>query len=286
MPILDLRELSRRHMPQLSCPEVLKAAAIATWRGRMINEHGSARVFVALAAQLAEAGALPKDVQSCRGFAEEERRHGVLCGAVVEALGAEARAQIEAPEEYPLHRDAEPLEAALRNLLSISCLSETVAVALIGAERLEMPEGELHTLLTQIYADECGHCNFGWRLLPTLLPKDSALLARLADYLRVAFSHLEQHELRHLPVEARWPEQGAAIGLCNGSDARALFYSTVEQVIIPGLEAHGIAAGRAWAERSALARQERARASEGEGIVTGTPVPTSSYRPNRQGEMR
>ncbi|HWB77764.1 MAG TPA: ferritin-like domain-containing protein, partial [Nannocystaceae bacterium] len=162
---LDLREAAAALRPALlRSPELdaLVPAAIATWRGRMINEHGSARVFEALADQLAGLG-LAREADEARGFADEERRHGVLCGAVVEALGGSAYATIDEPEPIPLHEDVPPLEAMLRNLLSICCLSETVAVALIGAERLEMPEGELHTLLGRILADEVGHSRFGWR---------------------------------------------------------------------------------------------------------------------------
>ena len=247
MPTLDLRTEARAHRPYVADLPGLRAAAINTWRGRMINEHGSARVFEVLATQLEAAGLPEIEVERCRAFADEERRHGVLCGAVVEALGGEALATIPEPPPVPLHADASPLEGALRNLLSISCLSETVAVALIGAERLEMPEGELHELLTTIYADECGHCNFGWRILGEHLPDDPALKERLGDYLEVALAHLVEHELAHLPVDACWPPEGAAYGLCDGRDARALFFATVEQVIVPGLESHGLPAARAWA---------------------------------------
>ncbi|MCB9745829.1 MAG: ferritin-like domain-containing protein [Alphaproteobacteria bacterium] len=251
MPTLDLREPARRSMPRVRVRADLRLPAIGTWRGRMINEHGSARVFEALALQLAAAGASAEDVARCEGFAAEERRHGVLCGAVVEALGGEARAEVSEPEAYPLHPDVGPLEGALRNLLSISCLSETVAVALIGAERLEMPEGELKELLTRIYAEECGHSNFGWRLMRSLLPDDPALKQRLGAYLRVAFAHLERHELAHLPAEAAWPEEGKAVGLCDGASARALFYATLSEVIVPNLEALGIPATQAWETRAA-----------------------------------
>lgn len=253
MPILDLREPARTKMPHVVVSDSLRAPAIGTWTGRMINEHGSARVFEALATQLEAAGAPEDRVQRCREFAEEERGHGVLCGAVVEALGGQARAEIQAPDTYPLHADAAPLEAALRNLLSICCLSETVAVALIGAERLEMPEGELKELLTRIYAEECGHCNFGWKLLPELLAQgDDTLPERLGEYLVYAFEHLERHELAHLPLAAQWPPEGAALGLCSGADARVLFYATVEQVIIPGLEGQGLPAKQAWERREQL----------------------------------
>lgn len=228
----------------------LRDAAIATWRGRMVNEHGSARVFEGLARQFEEAGLgeLGAEVET---FAIEERRHGVLCGAVVEALGGEAIAEVAPGETYPLHEDVAPLEGALRNMLSICCLSETVAVALIGAERIEMPEGELRELLTRIWSDEVGHSRFGWRTLERLAPMlDAATRARLGDYLEVAFVHLVEHELGHLPLASRPPPEGVAYGLCSGPDARVLFFDTVAQVIVPGLEAHGIPAEKAW--RTAL----------------------------------
>jgi hypothetical protein len=248
MPALDLRARTRELRPALPDLPHLRAAAIATWRGRMINEHASSRVFEGLARQLAAAGVSEGVVAEVRGFADEERRHGVLCGAVVEALGGVAYAEIPEGEAYPAHEDAAtPMEAALRNLLSICCLSETVAVSLIGAERIEMPPGELRDLLTTIYADEVGHSRFGWRLLAQVAPTlDAATKDRLGDYLEVAFAHLVEHELAHLPERSRPPAEGVVYGLCSGPSARRLFLDTVEQVIVPGLERHGLPAARAW----------------------------------------
>ena len=248
MPTLDLRNAARKHAPAVPAIPHLRDAAIATWRGRMINEHSSARVFDGLAEQFRKAGAPDEIVSEVRGFADEERRHGIMCGAVVEALGGEALAEIPDGEEFPEHEDAEtPLEAALRNMLSICCLSETVAVSLIGAERLEMPTGELHDLLTKIYSDELGHSRFGWRMLGKLAPTlDAATKERLGDYLEVAFAHLVEHELAHLPESSQPPPEGVVYGLCSGSDARELFIDTVLTVIVPGLELHGIPAKRAW----------------------------------------
>jgi hypothetical protein len=253
MLVLDLREAAKRVRPAVPQLPHLREAAIGTWRGRMINEHSSARVFDGLAKQFAAAGVSDDVVAEVRGFADEERRHGVLCGSVVEALGGEAYAEIPEGDEYPAHDDAEtPLEAALRNMLSICCLSETVAVSLIGAERLEMPSGELRDLLTGIYADEVGHSRFGWRMLGTLAASlDQATKERLGDYLEVAFASLEEHELAHLPEASQPPPEGVELGLCSGSDARRLFFDTVQDVIVPGLEHHGIPARRAWANRDA-----------------------------------
>jgi hypothetical protein len=222
-------------MPALGdVPVAYRASAIATWRARMVNEYASSEVFEALGEQLGQAYD-PALAEACATFADEERRHGVLCGAVVEALGGEARASIPARAAFPRHPDAPPRAAALRNLISVACLSETVAVSLIGAERLEMPEGPLRELLTRIYADEVGHARFGWRLLESVAsdldPDERVAIER---YLPVAFEHLETHELLHLP-NRHAPEGGAAFGLCSGRDARLLLAETVSDVIRPGL---------------------------------------------------
>jgi hypothetical protein len=249
--LLDLRESARAVAPALAVNETVRLRAIATWRGRMVNEHGSARVFEALAAQMERAGLDAGTVADCAAFAEEERTHGVLCGAVVEALGGLAVAPALAERALPEHEDAGRVEAVLRNVLSVSCLSESVAVSLIGAERLRMPEGALRDLLTRIYSDEIGHARFGWQLVQRLLPSlDAAARRRLGDYLCAAFAHLETHELSHLPFTGELPEGADDVGVCDGGEARELFYATVTEVIVPRLEALGLPAQQAWDERA------------------------------------
>jgi hypothetical protein len=253
MQWLDLRAQARAHQPPVPNLPELRPAAIATWRGRMVNEYQSAQVFGALAEQAMRIGLSSAVVQQLREFEAEERRHGILCGGVVEALGGEARAEVETPRRLPEHPDVQPLEGFLRNVLSVSCLSETVAVALIGAERLEMPESPLRDVLSRIWADEIGHARFGWRVAQELVPPlDEAARARLSLYLRVALEHLETHELAHLPLGSTPPAAGVALGLCHGSDARVLFYETVTSAILPPLEALGLRANEAWAARALL----------------------------------
>lgn len=248
---LDLRSKARLAAPTLPALPGLYESARATWLERMVNEHESSSVFEALSAQLRAAGFGEAPAEACLEFAREEREHGVLCGAVVEALGGEALAPSRAHPDYPRHPEVDAREAALRNVLSVCCLSETVAVALIGAERIEMSEGPLRELLTRILADEVGHARFGWTLLREVAPTLSeASRARLGDYLSLAFAHLESHELAHLPLDANPPAEAAALGLCNGRDARALFFDTVSEVIVPALEAMSLPAAQAWARRA------------------------------------
>ncbi len=229
-------------------------ATAATWLGRMINEHRSGEVFEHTADLLARAGLPAEVVAECRSFAAEERRHGVLCGAVVMRAGGEAKARVEAEEPYPVHADTTPQVAVVRNLIAISCMAETVAVALIGEERELMPEGPLRELLTGIWADEVGHARFGWRTVAAMLPTlDQKSREAVAAYLPVAFEHLERHELAHLPLDARARAGGEPYGLCSGKEARELFYATVEQAVVAGLEALGLPARRAWEDRRAYA---------------------------------
>jgi hypothetical protein len=235
MNAIDLRRPARIFAPRIDAPAHLRDAAIATWHGRMINEYASSRVFTALAGQLACAG-FEEDADEALQFAEEERKHGVLCGAVVEALGGEARGTLFEAPRFPEHRDAPPRAAVARNVISICCMSETVAVALIGAERYEMPEGELRALLTRIWADEIGHARFGWRFLERL-SKSLTLEERDAihAYLPIAFAHLESHEHAHLPSRDA-PDGGEALGLCSGLDARVLLRETIDEVIAPRIQ--------------------------------------------------
>jgi hypothetical protein len=236
---LDLRAAARAVMPALGAVDpALRGAAVLTWRARMTNEYASASVFEALGRQLGAAfgaGLGNELARTCRGFADEERRHGVSCGAVVEACGGEATSRIPPSEPFPLHEDAPPRAAALRNLVHVSCMSETVAVSLIGAERLEMPKGPLRSLLSRIYADEVGHARFGWKLLEAVANGLSEDERRAIErYLPTAFAHLEAHELAHLP-DCGAPPGGASLGLCSGRAARVLLRECIEEVIRPGL---------------------------------------------------
>jgi hypothetical protein len=236
---LDLGALITEH-PHLPPLGVLGPAVIGTWHGRMVNEWMSSFVFDSLSRQL-EALGMHQDAAQARAFAEEERRHGVRCASVVEAAGGEATALVAPPSVLPEHRDTTARAAVLRNVISICCMSETVAVALIGAERDLMPDGELRVLLTEIWADEVGHARYGWALLDRMLPSlDASEHDAIVRYLPHALRHLSAHELSHLPIGSEPPIEGATFGVCSGRDARALFADTVRCVIVPELEARGL----------------------------------------------
>jgi hypothetical protein len=250
---LDLRGAARRADLRLDARALdelddhARASAILTWRGRMLNEHVSARVFTALSRQLERAGVRGDRPARVAEMVEEEWLHADRCAAVVEVLGGDPVVALPELPPVPEHDDAGALEAVLRNVISVSCLSETVAVALIDAERRAAGPPELARLLAEILADEVGHARFGWRLLEDLAPSlTPALRERLGDYLVIALDDLATHELSHLPARPSPSPAAEAVGVCDGLAARRLFFATVNEVIVPGLEAAGLPALSAW----------------------------------------
>ncbi|MEY3015625.1 MAG: hypothetical protein RIT45_4360 [Pseudomonadota bacterium] len=248
---LDLRQAAaegaRALGPLPALDDDARTAAIATWRGRMVNETISSRVFAALVAPMLRVPEAAPFLPRVAEAIADELRHGRQCAAVVAALGGEACAELDALPEVPAHEDASPRVALLRNLLSVSCLSETVAVALIGAERLRAGPEALRETLGAILADEVAHARLGWELCAALLPQtDADERARLGAYLEVAFRHLLAHELAHLPMGAAPSEAAVAVGVCDPEEARSLFFDTVEEVVVPRLEQLGLPGRAAW----------------------------------------
>ena len=85
----------------------LRTMTQRTWRGRMVNEYGSSFVFEQFAKQCSRhAAALrfeSRAINRLKEFAVEERRHGILCGAVVEAFGGKAIATALQSPPFPFH---------------------------------------------------------------------------------------------------------------------------------------------------------------------------------------
>lgn len=249
--VLDLRESGAAHRPEVSDLPVLTASerqsAVATWRGRMVNEHISAQVWSGLLAPLMAAAVPPSVLAGVAAAVADELRHAEQCAGVVLALGGEPVAPLPPLAAMPSHSDVGPLEGALRSLLSVGCLSETIAVAIIRAEHAELDGTTLGEVLRSILADEVQHARLGWRVLGLCAPLlDGAARQRLSAYLVDALAHQIAHELPLLPSLSQPSETLALAGVCDGTFARSLFFDTIEQVILPPLAAAGLQAEDAW----------------------------------------
>jgi len=129
-------------------------------------------------------------------------------------------------------------------VLTVSCLNETVAVALLESNRRVVTESTLRRVLTEILADEVGHSRMGWQMLSHLAPRiDDGMRARLGAYLVPAFAQLfERHcagaAAPHLPVVE-------TLGVEDRRESTKLFIDVVNDVIVPRLEAFDLPAREA-----------------------------------------
>lgn len=224
------------------------------WLHRMESEHRSTAVFASLAWQLMEAGATLDMKAMVLSMAHDELRHTELCGQVVEALGGEARLELDvASAQMPAHRGCSPEERALRNVIYGSCISEVVNsarfVALLDATR----DPFLRDATRRLLADEVTHGQFGYHYLDAWRPWLDAhpdARASIARYLRYAFAVYERDlSGGRGPFEARTDDELRA-GVPDLAVSREVFYQTIEHAVVPGLERAGLDAGDAWRARS------------------------------------
>ncbi len=224
------------------------------WLERMRREHNSAAVFSALLPQLMAAEASIDVKAAALKMAIEELRHARLAGGVVELLGGEAA--LEADLETPamaLHEKCTPLERALRNVIFVGCINETIGVAMLTEERELVDEPAIEAVLTLLIADEVGHSRLGWLYLAEVWPRlDDEARARTSAYLPYAFGYLEQ-ELMKPMARLRFSDAArdelSALGISSPRDMRELFYQVIETAVLPPLDACGLAASEGWRDR-------------------------------------
>lgn len=268
MSTLDLRLHARRTPPlalDLSgVPEAELEAARKNWRERMVSEHASARVFAGLVAPMMRAGIPEAEVHRVSRMVTQELDHARLCARVLHALGGEPVAELPRLDEPPRHDGISPLAAVLRNVISVGCCSETVAVALVSTERELAGPPALRDVLDRILADEIKHSRLGWRLVARYAP---ALSARDREDVDLYLPDVFAHQLRfHAPFLEMGcaSATGTAIGAPHGRSNWAVFLACFTQTIVPGLESVGLDARAAWETAVAeVAPRARARAASG-----------------------
>lgn len=244
-----------------SYPAPVLGVAIRTWQARMVHEHHSAAVFSRLLPFLMEAGATLEFKSTVLRMSMDELRHAKLCAGVVELLGGTPEVETDLrTQPLPAHEDGTPLEAALRNVMFVGCFSETVSVSLLSEERELTTEPVIRSVVSQLASDEILHAKLGWSFLAQTWPQlDESARMRMNAYLPGAFGYLEARMHAAMPVPEGPPAPDAvraqleALGCMDPEDGRAIFAATVEEVIVPRLEDHGLAARKAWDERQSPA---------------------------------
>ncbi len=259
MSTLDLRRAARHgalaplDLGALSARDL--EAARTNWKERMVSEHASARVFGELVGAMMRAGLPAEETYRVADMVRQELEHARLCAKVLVALGVTPVAELPELAPVPSHEDAvSPLEGVLRNVISIGCCSETVAVALVATERELAGPRALCLVLDQILRDEIKHSRFGWRLVSRLAPSLSQReRSSLDEYLVDAFAHQVRFHAPFLDMPCA-DAAGLAVGAPHGRSNWLVFTSTMDDIVVPGLERCGLSARAAWREVTSAER--------------------------------
>ena len=113
-------------------------------------------------------------------------------------------------------------------------------------EREQAGPRPLRCVLDQIRRGKIKHSRFGWRLVDRyVLALTAKERASLGDYPVDAFAHQIRFHSPFLAMPCA-SEAGVAIGAPHGRSTWLVFMSTMETVVVPGLERCGLPAAEAW----------------------------------------
>ncbi len=239
---------SGRMRPQ--CADALQSVVAEAWAFRWRVELEAEIRFARLSRRLAALSAPKLLVELSQRASEDERRHAALCREVAHEYGYAATEEVheqQVPEIAP--RRLSEREKVLYELVASCCITETesmsVLTTLLHAARTAWMKG----VLQEIARDEVSHSRLGWaflasehssanvQFLGTLVP--DMLEGTVTEGLfAAAAARFEDPELlQH--------------GVLPHSTKRDIFIQTLQDVVFPGLEFHGVHSGpsRVWLAR-------------------------------------
>lgn len=233
-------------------PAAVRAVAHG-WRKRMANEYESTTVFSAVAGQLVDAEA-PLDATAVMlRMAQDELRHTELCAQVAEAMGVPARVNRDvAQARIASHTNVSRREAALRNVLFTTCISEMFSVAYLTASLERCEDPFLRFATRQLLADEVLHGRFGFAYLEAerhALEEDEMTRRSLEGYLRFVFAYAEQDFTGRRGFPRTTPAE-EKLGAVSDEEVGDLYRATMAHAVVPAFEACGLRASEAFERRS------------------------------------
>jgi hypothetical protein len=223
---------------------VIPLAANAWARRFLIETEASVR-FGELAHRIWQAGGLPTLVELAERAAGDERRHAAHCAHYVREFGGEVPPPVSRVIEYAPSR-LTPEQRLAYEVVAQSCVAETQSTATLVTLLDAAQDPRLKSVLQELTRDEVQHARLGWA------------------YLAWAQSRMDLHFLEPLlpgmisgsagpeiftdgPTESE-DERLLRVGVIPRSRRRRLYLETLQSVVLPGFEAHGLNTGpvRAW----------------------------------------
>ncbi|MBC8071457.1 MAG: hypothetical protein IAG13_24230 [Deltaproteobacteria bacterium] len=244
-------------------PLPLRRAAAVQWAGRARAEHGSVHQFTQISHALCNARAPLHVLGALARLITDEVRHAELCAKMAHACWPEGQGEPggvfawpvpHQPWPDPPRGDVDAIEAWAAEAIAVACcLGETLSRPMLEAIAVVATCPVAEACARQILRDEHLHATFGWETLAWLVPRlgDEARTALHARIGR-AFAGFQSSTACGIPVEqlvgheleiVRGPPN---LGTLTDLQYATIFYATIEQEILPALDALGLA----WARRS------------------------------------
>jgi hypothetical protein len=210
------------------------------WSKRVVAEHQATSRFAGYAARL-ETQRVPSPLLiEMEKASVDERRHLDLCLAVVRRF---SDAPIDLPVQHVYVHSSDDAEQLLTDVVAACCFSETLNVSVLTASLEAASDTGIQQTTRELLADEVDHSRLGWAYLAWAhrQGQGDSLGEQLPRMLASVTLPLLFADTPPLPEEAALLE----LGDLPVRARRELFFQTVNQVILPGLEAQGIPVDRA-----------------------------------------
>lgn len=226
------------------------------WSQRAVAEYQSTAQFAQLLHRLTLVGAPIEMIGAATRLATDECRHAELCAKLADVLGG-CDAQIT-HRGLSMFEDVDGLatQCAL-TILTVCCFGETLSVPMLRALSVAATDPLAERVATIIAGDEEYHSRFGWEALSWFCGElDDARRREVESHLPGLFGHFEKichaspsvfERLAGGEVTIEQAEDN--LGTLPSDGYAAIFYSTVEETLLPGLRDLGFAARDAWNRR-------------------------------------
>jgi hypothetical protein len=231
-----------------------RRVAVRVWTRRLHVERDAAARFGRLGGELVAVGAADEVVALAERAAADERRHAALCEELIEHFGGDAPAATEATLGAPVGpKEAEPRQRTAYEMVAMSCLTETLSTALLGALVERADEDRVRDIMREILRDEVQHSRLGWAHLAAE-HREGASVAWIGAYLPAMLRATVRDELFDSGDEHAEQEALSGMGSLSRAERLDVFVQCMQRVVFPGLRQFGIdsSAGARWLDARLL----------------------------------
>lgn len=226
-----------------------RSLVAGVWAFRARAEREAATRFERLAAELERTQAAPVVVAMAKRAADDELRHVQVCGELAARYGDPGGAADPLPANEIGPRSLGARERLLYEVVAFCAVTETINSALMSVSLEHATDPAVRSAVREILRDEVTHARLGWAHLSSARAQGAG--AALSDALPAMLSGTVREEL-FAPDTDEVDPRLAGHGELPLALRAEVFVRTLESVVFPGLEAHGVstAAGRRWLKKS------------------------------------